>query len=284
MIRGGFIFLSLNRIFAVWVLASVWLFAGAESAYAGSQADIVRIQKGLSVPSITLTQADRAFSFLQQLPIAHKNMKDGCEARAYLYSFYLEKVIGIQTAKVFVHSRRSSGFRVKLTDHPERYINWNYHVAPLFRLEDGELYVFDATLFDRPMLFREWRARLDEESDHVFEIYHTDRFAYMNAEMGKTKEWRLKSLNSAWNTVFGTTASGKIRSCAKKIQPVVNRFNLDAVTSEEILLFDSREGTLEFANGSPLEPEKSSQFIFTTATEKELKQILDKCKNLPGLL
>jgi hypothetical protein len=262
-----------SLLFAVCIAsASFWAVASASA-----KGDIYYVQKGLNVKPLAYDRAVQAFEFVQTLPIEYRELQNGCEARAHLFSFYLEKILGIEPAKIFVQTMSSAGFRVRLRRQPDRYVNWNYHVAPMVMIEGHGYYVLDATLFDRPVPANEWRAFLDVEDQHTFRVSYTDRFAYMPPGSDRVRYWRPDDLKTAWNTVFETTALKKHRPCAKKIQPVLTRWNLQAPNSAEILFYDSREGRVELVDGLPVDAARVHALISGTATPKEQAEIRRHC-------
>ena len=103
--------------------------------------------------------------------------QDGCYARAHEMSRLLEKK-GVITTKVFVEG----DLRVATKNSPNGYVEWWYHVAPIIKVRDGdkeELYVFDPSIFDRPVTIKEWTEIQTKHSpDQQESVYSTRRFNY----------------------------------------------------------------------------------------------------------
>jgi hypothetical protein len=97
--------------------------------------------------------ADRRISF--RFPA------DGCYARAQMMIEQIEQMgFGVGRAWTFAIDKREPLY-VKTPNHPDRFVVWNYHVAPALKVRhtDGKLYymVIDPSMFDRPVFASTWK-------------------------------------------------------------------------------------------------------------------------------
>ena len=135
----------------------------------GDQIEISLItkQKAIDLFNEMASQKHIPFSYPQ----------DGCYARAHEMSRLLAKQ-GIITTKVFIEG----DLRVDTKNSPSGYVEWWYHVAPIVKVQDGskeELYVFDPSIFDRPVPLREWVEIQTKHSPGQNKmVYRTKRFNY----------------------------------------------------------------------------------------------------------
>ncbi|MGZ3788043.1 MAG: protein-glutamine glutaminase family protein [Bacteriovorax sp.] len=121
-------------------------------------------------------EANSAFSELvERKDIPYGFAPDGCYARAHLMDRILEDK-GIIAGKAFVEGE----LYVDTTRFGE--IGWAYHVAPVVLVKKGPAlvpYVFDPSLFDRPVSFVEWKALMTKKPKAKLDReYYTNRFAY----------------------------------------------------------------------------------------------------------
>lgn len=110
--------------------------------------------------TITFRQAARIFRWLASQPdIAFRFPRDGCYARAHLMIRRLEEH-GYTPFKVWSFAN-GTPLHVSTTNHPDGYVEWRYHIAPVLRVrfENGvqAWYVFDPSLFRAPATITEWR-------------------------------------------------------------------------------------------------------------------------------
>jgi hypothetical protein len=134
--------------------------------------------KPIAISLITKQRAKELFDEMaSQKHIPFNYPQDGCYARAHEMSRLLEKQ-GIITTKVFIEG----DLRVDTKNSPSGYVEWWYHVAPIVKVQDGskeELYVFDPSIFDRPVPLKEWVQIQTKHSPGQNEmVYHTKRFNY----------------------------------------------------------------------------------------------------------
>lgn len=84
---------------------------------------------------------------------------DGCFARAELFGFLAEQDHLPPISKIFVFG----DLNAMTPNHPEGFVNWWYHVAPLYRVGE-ELYVLDPSVEpSRPLTRAEWGTRVGDK-------------------------------------------------------------------------------------------------------------------------
>lgn len=99
---------------------------------------------------------------------------DGCYARAHKMVRILEDR-GIIAGKAFVEGEL-------YVDTSFGEVGWGYHVAPVVMVKKGSVlvpYVFDPSLFQKPVPQTEWKAKMLAKSKSKFtREYYTNRFSY----------------------------------------------------------------------------------------------------------
>lgn len=122
------------------------------------------------------SEATKAFNELaSRKDIPYGYPKDGCFARAHKMGKLLEDK-GIISGKAFIEGA--------LYVDTDEYgtLNWGYHVAPIVMVKkDSEIvpYIFDPSLFSKPVPYKEWKEAMVSPSRGTFEReYFTNRFSY----------------------------------------------------------------------------------------------------------
>jgi hypothetical protein len=124
---------------------------------------------------LTLDRAQELFNKLasnKDIPFTYA--KDGCFARAHKMAMLLdeEKII---SGKAFMQGK----FFAQTISGPAF---WTYHVAPIVLVKVGEElkpYIFDPSMFNRPVTMAEWKKGLSRSTRSIFlEEYITNRFSY----------------------------------------------------------------------------------------------------------
>lgn len=99
---------------------------------------------------------------------------DGCYARAHQMVRIMEEQ-GVIAGKAFVEGQL-------YVDTKFGEVGWGYHVAPVVLVKkDGKVqpYVFDPSLFEKPVPYETWKGKMLVKKKAVLESeYYTNRFAY----------------------------------------------------------------------------------------------------------
>lgn len=99
---------------------------------------------------------------------------DGCYARAHKMVRIMEEQ-GVVAGKAFVEGQL-------YVDTKFGEVGWGYHVAPVVLIKkDGKVlpYVFDPSLFDKPVPYEAWKGKMLAKKKSVLESeYYTNRYAY----------------------------------------------------------------------------------------------------------
>jgi hypothetical protein len=107
---------------------------------------------------------------------------DGCYARAHKIVRILEDQ-GIIAGKAFLEGEL-------YIDTKFGEVAWGYHVAPVIMVKKGNIvspYVFDPSLFSKPVPFDEWKAKITAKSkSKITREYFTNRYAYDPGDRAKT--------------------------------------------------------------------------------------------------
>jgi hypothetical protein len=137
----------------------------------------------VAVSVISLDHATKLFKYLALQPhIPFRYPADGCYARAHEMSRLMEAA-GVISAKVFIEG----DLRVNTTNSPNGYVEWWYHVAPIVMVNTGETtepYVFDPSIFDRPVPVQQW---FDIQTSKPDRTYYTHRYSYVPRDRNDTK-------------------------------------------------------------------------------------------------
>ncbi|MDD4974156.1 MAG: protein-glutamine glutaminase family protein [Bacteriovorax sp.] len=120
-------------------------------------------------------EANNTFSELaarQDIPYGYA--MDGCYARAHKMVRILEDK-GIIAGKAFLEGDL-------YVDTKFGEVGWGYNVAPVIMVKKDNTiapYVFDPSLFSKPVPFDEWKAKITSKSkSKLTREYFTNRFAY----------------------------------------------------------------------------------------------------------
>jgi hypothetical protein len=110
--------------------------------------------------TVTMKQLGNLFSWMaSQRDIAFRYPTDGCYARAHLMIQRMQEA-GFHPYKVWTQ-QNGDPLYVRTRNHPNGYVTWRYHVAPILRVRftNGEQawYVVDPSLFSQPVTIANWR-------------------------------------------------------------------------------------------------------------------------------
>ena len=135
-------------------------------------------QHHIDVSILTMDEAMKYFTNIKEdKSIPFKYPEDGCYARAHKMSWAFDDA-GIDSAKIFVEGN----LEVKTKNTPDGTVNWWYHVAPVVLIDFKgvvEPYVFDPSLFEKPVKAQEWvKVQTSHEKARVDNVYFTERFNY----------------------------------------------------------------------------------------------------------
>lgn len=107
--------------------------------------------------------------------IPHGFPMDGCYARTHKMVKILEDEHGLIAGKAFVEGKL-------YVDTSFGEVAWGYHVAPVVMVRKNHAivpYVFDPSLFSKPVPQTEWKAKMLAKSKSKFtREYYTNRFSY----------------------------------------------------------------------------------------------------------
>lgn len=131
--------------------------------------------QNIDLSVLSMDEATEAFNELaarSDIPFGYP--MDGCYARAHKMARLLEDK-GIISGKAFVEGSL-------YVDTKFGEIGWGYHVAPVVMVKKGNAnipYIFDPSLFSKPVPYTEWKAKMTAKSKaSVSREYFTNRFAY----------------------------------------------------------------------------------------------------------
>jgi Glutaminase len=158
-----------RRFFCGLVLA---LALGFLPAAASAQVRGAPAARGPS-ETISAAQAQRLFAELAgRRDIAFRFPADGCYARAHLMCVQLFGR-GVRPRKVWTFANGQS-LRVRTANHPDGFVQWGYHVAPLVRVRFGtgasardRDMVFDPSMFPRPVTIQVWQMAQAPSRSHL---------------------------------------------------------------------------------------------------------------------
>lgn len=152
------------------------------------------------VSQVSMARARELFEKAARLPgISYGFVDDGCYARAHAIARKLEEE-GVLVGKIFTTGELAAlrpiagpALRQKDgTEVPDRYVRWNYHVAPFVMVDTGgrrEIHVLDPSLFQGPVKVQEWmQAQLATADSYLRETQTADRHAFV---LGNQESWRL---------------------------------------------------------------------------------------------
>jgi hypothetical protein len=110
--------------------------------------------------TVTFKEAAQIFKWLAtQHDIAYRFPADGCYARAYLMIRRMQNR-GLTPFKVWSFANGTK-LHVSTTNHPDGYVEWQYHTAPVLRVrfenDVQRWYVMDPALFRAPATIAQWR-------------------------------------------------------------------------------------------------------------------------------
>lgn len=132
----------------------------------------------IEMSSISMKKAMKLFKKIaedKKIPFGYP--EDGCYARAHMMAKLLEKK-GVISGKIFIEG----DLRVNTKNSPKGYVEWWYHVAPVIKIKENGVeknYVFDPSLFDRPVPVEDWvSTQTSHEGGRRDEVYATKRFNY----------------------------------------------------------------------------------------------------------
>lgn len=147
----------------------------------------------IEVSAISEEYANELFREIARDPAIPFNYPDdGCYARAHYMSRFLEDR-GVISDKVFIEGQ----LRVNTPNHPQGFVEWRYHVAPVVKVRRGNqdvLMVFDPSIFPRPVPVEEWVAiQTTQAGTRLDKVYNTRRFVYapeMDGADTRITEWQ----------------------------------------------------------------------------------------------
>jgi hypothetical protein len=145
-----------DRGYEIQVLSKFHLPKVPAPSLSGSRAnelpleDCITPQQAVALQKFMLAQKDIAYAF----PI------DGCYARAHLMCQRMEAK-GYRPFKAWTFANGDEKLYVRTPNHPNGYVEWKYHVAPIVRVrfedEQQRWYVIDPSLFNNPVTITKWR-------------------------------------------------------------------------------------------------------------------------------
>ncbi len=120
---------------------------------------------------------------------------DGCYARAHKMVRLMEDQ-GVIAGKAFVEGQL-------YVDTKFGEVGWGYHVAPVVLVKVGGKvipYIFDPSLFDKPVSFDTWKGKMLAKKKAVFEHeFYTNRYAYdpddKNSKYSDYQDEHLQDMN-----------------------------------------------------------------------------------------
>lgn len=131
-------------------------------------------KKTLELSVLSETQARDVFKKLKNDPEnSFEYPLDGCYARAHRMAMQMDDM-GINSGKAFIEGDNI------VIDTKIGTIDWSYHVASLVIIKVGNKLVpsvFDPSLFDKPVSYEDWKARILKRPESSFRSeYFTKKF------------------------------------------------------------------------------------------------------------
>lgn len=167
---------------------------------------------GIDVSVISEEYAVELFKYLAKQKIPFGYPEDGCYARAHRMSIFLD-MKGITSGKVFIEG----DLNVKTKNSPKGEVSWWFHVAPVVNVrKNGQEipYVFDPSIFDRPVPVQEW---FDIQTKGKKETYYTKRFNYQPTDRNKVlSDYRFPDLNHSIKSLNTYSKVVRLREKGKK--------------------------------------------------------------------
>ncbi len=141
-------------------------------------------KSNIAISLISKDFADEIFNYLKDLNLPFRYPEDGCYARAQIMVQELEEM-GLEAGKTFIE-----GNLIVITENsPKGFVQWRYHVAPVLIVsENGKNipYVFDPSIFDRPVPAEEWyNIQTSSRGTYIREIYFTEKYNYVPSKKNK---------------------------------------------------------------------------------------------------
>lgn len=89
-------------------------------------------------------------------PLTWTYPDDGCYLRAQLFIEHVSRTEKQHLLKIFIFSQKGETLRAKTNNHPNGYVDWWYHVAPITRV-GNTIYVIDPAISPlAPMPLAQW--------------------------------------------------------------------------------------------------------------------------------
>lgn len=147
--------------------------------------DVIKYNPIEDISVLTPRKAKELFNEMKnQKHIPFCEVRDGCYVRAHEMARLLEER-GVITKKAFIEGR----LIVETPHTPSGVVMWNYHVAPVVNVRVNgreELYVFDPSIFDKPVPIEEWHnIQVKNKMAIKGETYLKNRFYYTTADKYK---------------------------------------------------------------------------------------------------
>lgn len=165
-----------------------------DQAIAGEEEPTERfpINPSVDLRSLSRDDAQAFFSRLQRQPhIPFQYPANGCWARAHEMCRLIEHYLHADPADVVAKVWNDGDLVIRSSNSPDCEVEWDYHVAPVVRVEE-ELLVLDPALFEEPVKIEKWRlAQMDNGAETAFTSWRAydfrKRWAFVAATPEKTE-------------------------------------------------------------------------------------------------
>ncbi|RWD29381.1 MAG: hypothetical protein EOS34_28055 [Mesorhizobium sp.] len=120
------------------------------------------LTKGSKADPLSGAELETAYNIcagLDYIPFSYPG--DCCAYRAWEMRRTLNDS-GFECGKLFLYPGSNNSLKVSTANHPDGYVCWTYHVAPIVYVTSGagpEPYVIDPSLFERPATQQQWVDR-----------------------------------------------------------------------------------------------------------------------------
>lgn len=156
-------------------------------------ADAFVIKNDISV--LTYQEALDVFLSYRNMDLNWSAPEYGCQARAEVFSYEIEKKKHLKLAKAMISTDRplQEYFYAPLKMNKQTCFKWSFHVAPvvMVRTQSGKVpFVIDPTLFDEPRPVEDWkRVVIAERTDAALSIKIVPGYELLPTMPEKRTEW-----------------------------------------------------------------------------------------------
>jgi hypothetical protein len=135
----------------------------------------------------------KIFSRIQdpKLNLSSDYVVDGCDMRAYLISKHLKESNNLNTFRVALETKSSTGLVIKTNKTHEGLVEFSRHTATAICVLNPttntiEPYVLDPVFFSSPVRLDQWSEKISGETDPKINLYFSSMYS-LNPQVSRTK-------------------------------------------------------------------------------------------------